>query len=204
MDHQQSHLRRVVYSLGLITVFFAPKPSLASPRVALGIGVPVPARVSIEFPMTEQLELGLEGGYAPYPLPFSISIAGGAVEARAQYFPGWGPLFFAGGLGYQLLQVGMALNLGDLSPSTGPTNATFNFRIFYASLGAGCRWKLSESLAIGFDLGAQLPLVNWSNLSLPNRDAASNELATAASGALGYFSQLILPRVTLIKIGYEF
>ncbi len=181
-----------------------PRSTFADLKATAGIGVPVPVRFGLEVPLLDQFDGAVELGYGPYPSISTFSINSGAVEARVHYYPGWGPLYFGTGLGYQLFRIGTTLDLGSLAPTEGPSNATFNFQFLYVALGFGCRWNLSEALTLGFDLGVQIPLANWGSLSLPSKDVVEQDLANASSNALGYLSNLILPRVNLIKIGYAF
>ncbi len=204
MDDFKSYLHPAILVLMVGFVTFSSSSGQAGLRATGAVGFLAPLRLGVEMSLGDQWDGVLEAGYGPYPKIGTLDLSSSAIESRAHFYPGWGPLYFGGGLGYQIFHIGTSIDLAQLLPMPGHSNASFTFQIFYLSLGLGGRWNLSEPLTIGFDLGCQIPLLSTGSLAVPNRTIESQQLADSASKALGYLSNLLLPRVNLIKIGYEF
>ena len=206
MDHLKSYLHRSVILFPAIFWIAHSTQVLAEWRSTVAIGAMIPVKLGIETALNNSLRIIIEGGYGPYPQLGTLAPSAWGIETHAQFFPDWGPLVFLGGLSYQTIHLSTRLDLSAFNGSNlGLSQASLDFPMFSVLLGIGCNWRLTHPLSIGFDLGILIPLVSAGKLSLPGSTPAEQNLAEAAKAPLSYLvSQYIFPRVTLIKIGYDF
>ncbi len=110
--------------------------------------------------------------------------------------------FFGGGLGFQNLQYHTNLNLGTLSTQSGPIPSTITLNSFYVTLGVGFNWKVGPRILLGGDFGMIVPFASFGSVTMDSKSAAGTSLQAASEAAFGYFGQFILPRITILRLGY--
>lgn len=170
----------------------------------VSFGLPVPMNVGAYYTLNSMFKLLLTAGYAPVPFLLNGSYRAGNLEMQGLWHPFEGPLFFSSGLGYQTLQYHTTLSLGSLSGDLGPVPSTAMLNCFYASVNVGYLWKISSRLSLGADLGITIPLISNGGLVVDSSSNAGSSLQSASQNALGYFATYVLPRITLIRLGWLF
>jgi len=204
-------LKSYLYSINslrlLLILIFLSKIAWAESLVPfVSLGLPVPASLGVEYIANPELSIFLDLGYCPLPILnlYQIGYSAGHFELWAKWHP-WSGSFFVGNImGYQSILVRKDISMGSLAPDPGPVDTTVNLNSFYLGLGFGWIWKIGSHFYLGVDMGVQVPFVANGGVVINSASAASQDFQSAAMDAAGYFSYYVLPRVNLLRMGWEF
>lgn len=178
------------------------------PEFAVNLPQPLIIGIRAHRPGETQLSWFADGGYFYFP------IGGGSgryfnafsLQAGARYSPREGlPYFASAALGYRSLGVTLDMSNYTIDGVAPANQAAVNLYTLHAQLAVGAEWKISRRLALGFDLGVQIPVLGWGGMNLLNTATGENSsnsatLAVDGSTAIGRWARLILPQATLIRL----
>jgi len=182
---------------------------ILEPEFAVNLPQPLEIGVRAHRPGETRLSWFADGGYFYFPIGGGggryFNAFGG--QAGARYSPREGlPYFGRLSLGYR--SMGLVLDMSNykgFDSSVIANQGMVSLYTIYAEASVGAEWKVSRRLALGFDLGVQVPVLGWGGMNFVNNTTGENSsnsatLAVDASIAIGRWARLILPQVTLIRL----
>jgi hypothetical protein len=189
-----------------------PKPSPAwKIRPGVALGAPQPIQASVEAYQAENIRYFVSGGYFRYPWTARPSrlVQLASAEVGARYFP-WNSWFFAGlGVGFRYTSVMADISSFSIGDQSVASAATLHLNDVFLSPVIGLNFRLGGSFALGCDLGAEIPIVPWGSLVIENAangtNSSNSETLRVESGpAISRIAGLVLPRVTLFRLTWQF
>ncbi|MGZ3687797.1 MAG: hypothetical protein ACXWPM_10290 [Bdellovibrionota bacterium] len=167
------------------------------------LGAPNPIAGGAIYRMNPLVDLRAQVAYLPVPLS-SLFASSANIEAGGQLHPFKNAFFIGAAVGWQNVFTSMNLNFSQTTTAT-----ALNLAHIYVSPVIGCLWQRPSGFLIGFDAGIQIPLVAWGGLAVTGADPAGlagygASLAAASVGPATHLAQLLLPQITLLRLGYVF
>lgn len=170
-----------------------------------GVNLPQPLIVGIELwrPLQPWRPYA-ETGFAYIPLG-SKSVRAFSLHAGVRYFP-WQDWFFtSASLGYRFFALSADVSSFKIDDQPLATSGSINLKSLVFTLAVGGSFKVGERLYLGFDLGAQIPLVASGSLYLEDSATGANsdnsaDLYTDSAESMGRLARLVTPQITLVRL----
>ncbi len=162
----------------------------------LGAGFPGFMTVGANARIAKLIGVGVNYGYSPEVTVSSIAIQGWNLEGYARVYPFKSPFFIGAGVGTQKLS-GKSSQSGATAAGTVATT--------YVAPTVGFMWTWDFGLAIGFDVGVQIPVTNtrqydatFAGIAVP--DSQLKEL----DDALKKIGTTPIPVLNALRVGFLF
>jgi len=176
----------------------------------LALSLPQPLQIGAmaycegsSFLCDDSLSYFITGGYLGLSLNSgSRSLQLYTAELGARFFPVEFPLFFSLGIGYRSITYSVNISAFQIADSSVASNAALSFYSFYAEPAVGWQFSLSDTFALSFQLGLQVPLFPGGNLNLYNTQTGANsnnsdELTVDNANYLSRIGNIPLPTMQL-------
>lgn len=181
-----------------------------SPEFTLGFPQPLMLGVELSRESNPEWRVYLDGGYFQYPL--KIQTRGGSeysVETGVRFSPLNNWFSMALGMGYRKIQAYVNTSAFTIDGATIVTDGVANLSTFYISPMLESRIHLSQKIDLMFGLGVQIPLIASGVMTLQNTNNSTNSsnssiLAIDQGDSTTRIAQLVLPRVTLLRLVWHF
>jgi hypothetical protein len=187
---------------------------------SLSLGVPHPIFLDVETIESPQLTLALGLGGLGIPIKTKnlddAKLSIGAIDVRARWHPFSGAFFLGGILGVQSLQ-GSASETIAVSSETVHTTVKVDVGTGYFTPHLGWLWMFKSGLALGTELGLQVPLGTKTKLDIATDHPVANSVLVELKNTEPYrnlesgvsdfgrrIGQIVFPYVTLIRVGWFF
>ncbi len=188
---------------------------------SLAVGIPHPWNLAADLRIPERFSVG--AGFGTLSYTFNDLIQGTPLklgifnfELRGRWHPFKGAFFLGCALGRQRLEAEATESISVATLSV-PTKIAITQWSTYVTPHIGWMWILDSHLTFGFELGAQLPFVSTTSVSVSVTDAALQDLLSQVQATAEYQDlnnqvneranqggSQALPFITLLRVGYAF
>lgn len=213
MDYHQPYLLKIIIFLALgATILFQPARAFEHVRISpeMSVSLPQPLQLGAEitclkdsFFCNEKMHYFMNSGVFIFPFKLSersLSLFNVEIGARRQISEG--PLYFSSSLGIRNFFIKNNFNSFKIDDDASPSSFQMQLSALYFSPAIGMSFSLSKRLNIGFDLGAQIPLIAWGEMNLvdPSTSSSPEILAMNSKQASQWLSGTLLPRLTFFRL----
>jgi hypothetical protein len=161
-----------------------------------GIGFPRPLTVEALVDIDRILAIGGEYGFLPKTTISSVELGCWAASADARLFPFRSGFFIGVRGGYQHLDASATVTVGSQSRS-----GSIAMETLFVNPRIGFLWMGRPGLAIGFEVGVQIPVSTSVSTALPAEVAALDTNIKSTAETLG---RTPLPTIDLLRLGVGF
>lgn len=161
---------------------------------ALGsVGFPRPLSIEGLVALDDRVAVGLEYGALPQVNVSNVDVTASAIDADLVFFPLRNAFFIGVAAGRQTLTARSTLSLASLGSITEEVGA----ESWFVAPKLGVLWTSNFGLALGCDVGLQIPFAATFTNTLP----AEAGLSQGATDVSHFFGKGVLPTVHLLRIG---
>lgn len=171
--------------------------------ILTAITVPQPLAVGVlrELASHPDLAYYVEGGWFRFGFGNNRAINDWSVSVGVRYRPrsDW----FVTGLSFGYRRVGLTADISGLQAEGEPiaSRASLDLNALFFGIFVGGQWPLSSQVSIGFDLGAQLAVVPWGDVTIDSAPGADNtDLSVDASRSMRRIANLPIPQIALVRV----
>lgn len=169
------------------------------------IAAPQPLKLGVEAYSNPSIRPVLNFGYIKVPFGINRSVTIASVEGGARFSPWAKWNFFGAAIGYRHLNLTTDISAFKIEGESLATVGSVDLDTFYFAPTWGCRFSLTQRLFIGFDVGAQIPLISTGALRLEDAQTGQNSennevLRTDSERSMSRLAGLLLPQVTLVRL----
>jgi len=184
-------------------------------RIGLMIGlitIPRPAQAELTAKLGRHLAIGAQYSVLPDITPpgFDAGLKLAAYQAVARYFPFGGSFYIGSGFGYQQFKA----SLGHTDTTTGDrSEVSCDMSGMFVSPQLGWLWVWKSGMALGLNIGAQIPIpkdpvvtatINGVVIPESASDDDTNDMRDKVRTIAKLVSKYPVPNIDLLKIGFFF
>ena len=158
-----------------------------------GIGFPRPLAIEALFGVNRILAIGLEYSFLPVTSIGGIDTSFSALAGDARFFPFRNSFFLGVRGGRQHLGRSATLTV----PPYGSFHGSIDVDTWFINPRAGFLWMWESGLAIGSDVGVQIPLASNVSSTLPSGLLTDPRVTSVTST----FATSVIPTFDLLRIG---